>query len=181
MSIVPPEAQAIIDQFSMSKIPHEGPWFAPTAKSSEILEGAAASRYKGERYLYSAILVLFTREDFSAMHKLLTDEIWHFYGGWPMELLLLYPDGSGETRRLGNNVVAGESPQIMVSADTWMGSSPIGPEDVTYTLAGNTLTPGFEYDDYVPGFREELVSAYPDFAERIVTLTRDRETGILAV
>ena len=113
--------------------------------------------------------------------KLLTDEIWHFYGGWPMELLLLYPDGSGETRRLGNNVLAGESPQIMVSAGTWMGSSPIGPEDVTYTLAGNTLTPGFEYDDYIPGFREELVSAYPHFAERIVPLTRDGETGISAV
>ena len=101
MSTIPAEAQSIIDQFSMSKIPHEGPWFAPTAKSFEVLEGVPTLRYKGERYLYSAILVLFTREDFSAMHKLLTDEIWHFYGGWPMELLLLYPDGSGETLRLG--------------------------------------------------------------------------------
>ena len=173
MSTIPAEAQSIIDQFSMSKIPHEGPWFAPTAKSFEVLEGVPTLRYKGERYLYSAILVLFTREDFSAMHKLLTDEIWHFYGGWPMELLLLYPDGSGETLRLGNNITAGECPQILVKSGTWMGASPIGPEDVAYTFAGNTLAPGFEYDDYIPGFRDELVSTYPDFVERVVALTRD--------
>ena len=171
MSIVPSEAQAIIDKFGMSKIPHEGPWFSPTAKSSEILEGVSAERYKSERYLYSAILVLFTRDDFSAMHKLLTDEIWHFYSGWPMELLLLYPDGSGETRHFGNNVAAGESPQILVSAGTWMGAIPIGSGDA-YTLAGNTLSPGFDYEDYTPGYRGELVSTYPDFEERIVGLTR---------
>ena len=175
MSIIPAEAQAIIDQFGMTRIPHEGPWFAPTAKSTEIIEGTAAPRYKGDRYLYSAILAVFTREDFSAMHKLLTDEMWHFHGGWPMELLLLYPDGSGETRRFGNNLSAGESPQLLVSAGTWMGASPIGPNDEVYTFAGNTLSPGFEYDDYIPGTREELVTGYPDFADRIVALTRVEE------
>ena len=176
MSTIPAEAQTIIDHFDMTKIPHEGPWFSPTIRSSDIVDGALASRYQGKRSLYSAILAVFTAIDFSAMHRLQTDEVWHFYGGCPMELLLLYPDGSGEIRCLGKNVATGESPQILVSAGTWMGGSPIGQEDLAYTFAGNTLAPGFEYDDYIPGFRETLVSAYPEFAETIVALTREGES-----
>ena len=160
----------------MTRIPHEGPCFAPTAKSYEVLEGLPASRYTGERSLYSAILAVFTREDFSAIHKLLTDELWHFHGGWPMELLLLYPDRTGEKKRFGSNLAAGESPQILVRAGTWMGASPIGPDDEVYTFAGNTLAPGFEYTDYIPGIREELFSAYPEFVDRIAELTREEES-----
>ena len=176
MIAVPAEAQAIISHYRMTRIPHEGPWFAPTAKSDEVLEGLPASRYAGERSLYSAILAVFTREDFSAIHKLLTDELWHFHGGWPMELLLLYPDGTGEKKRFGSNLAAGESPQILVRAGTWMGASPIGPDDEVYTFAGNTLAPGFEYTDYIPGIREELFSAYPEFVDRIAELTREEES-----
>ena len=176
MRIIPVEAQAIIDHFDMTKIPHEGPWFVSTFKSADIVGGAVASRYQGNRSLYSAILAVFTARDFSAMHRLQTDEIWHFHSGCPMEMLLLYSDGSGEIRSLGNNIAAGELPQILVRAGTWMGASPIGPEDEAYTFAGNTLAPGFEYEDYVPGFREALVSEYPKFAQMIVALTREGES-----
>ena len=170
--MVPADAQKIIDKFAMTRIPHEGPWFAPTYKSPELIGGVAADRYSTGRYVYSAILAVFTREDFSAMHKLATDEMWHFYGGCPTDILLLYPDGTGEIKRLGNNVADDENPQVLVPAGTWMGASPVGPDKEAYTFAGNTLSPGFEYDDYIPGDRDVLVSDYPGYARLIRSLTR---------
>lgn len=156
----------------MTRIPHEGPWFAPSHRSSEMIDGVIATRYAGDRNLYSSILAVFTREDFSAMHKLATDEMWHFYGGWMTEILLLYPDGSGEIKKFGNRIAEDENPQLLVPAGTWMGAIPPGPDDEAYTFAGNTLSPGFEYEDYIAGERDDLVAAYPDFADHIVTLTR---------
>lgn len=165
------EAKIIIDRLGMSRIPHEGPWFVATHKSSDLVEGPLADRYTGPRYAYSAIYALMTREDFSAMHRLASDEMWHFYGGSPAEVLLLHPDGHGEVRIFGPDLSNGEEPQLLVSRGTWMGAIPVG-EDKAYTFLANTLSPAFEYDDYEPGYRVELIEAYPDFADRITELTR---------
>ncbi|MEG3768920.1 cupin domain-containing protein, partial [Alteromonas sp. 14N.309.X.WAT.G.H12] len=116
------EAQQIIQHFNMQHIPHEGPWFVQSAKSNEVVEGAIARRYDSPRYAYTAILSLLTVEDFSALHRLNTDEIWHYYGGAPAEILLLYPDGHDEIRVLGNDIAAGQVPQILVPRGVWMGA-----------------------------------------------------------
>ena len=169
---MPPAAQAIIDHFKMQNIPHEGPWFLQTYKSDDVIEGALAARYPTKRWAYTAIYALFTRGDFSAMHRLATDEMWHFYGGSPTRMLLLYPDGHGETRIWGSDVLKGEEPQILVPRGTWMGARPIGDGKTAYSFGGNTLSPGFEYDDYEPGYRDELTALYPKFAAEIAELTR---------
>ncbi len=169
---MPPAAQAIIDHFKMQNIPHEGPWFLQTYKSDDVIEGALAARYPTKRWAYTAIYALFTRSDFSAMHRLATDEMWHFYGGSPTQMLLLYPDGHGETRIWGSDVLKGEEPQILVPRGTWMGARPIGDGKTAYSFGGNTLSPGFEYDDYEPGYRDELTALYPKFAPEIAELTR---------
>ncbi|WP_298165637.1 cupin domain-containing protein [Novosphingobium sp.] len=170
---MPPAARAIIDHYHMQNIPHEGPWFLQTFKSDDVIEGALAERYKGKRWAYTAIYAVFTRSDFSAMHRLATDELWHFYGGSPAQILLLYPDGHGETRIWGSNVLKGEEPQIMVPRGTWMGARPIGDPQTAYSFGANTLSPGFEYADYEPGYRDELTALYPKFAAEIAGLTRD--------
>jgi predicted cupin superfamily sugar epimerase/quercetin dioxygenase-like cupin family protein len=169
---VPPAARAIIDHYHMQNIPHEGPWFLQTHKSDDVIEGALAERYPTKRWAYTAIYALFTRSDFSALHRLATDEMWHFYGGSPTQVLLLYPDGRGETRIWGSNVLKGEEPQILVPRGTWMGARPIGDAKTAYSFGGNTLSPGFEYDDYEPGYRDELTALYPKFAADIAELTR---------
>jgi len=170
---IPPGAQALVEHFGMAGIPHEGAWFIQTHKSDELIEGALAERYDGPRYAYTAIYAIFTVADFSAMHRLKTDEIWHFYGGTPSQILMLYPDGSGETKIWGPDVLAGQEPQILVPAGTWMGARPIGDPATAYSFGGNTLSPGFEYADYEPGYRDELIAAYPDFAKEITRLTRE--------
>lgn len=166
------ETQAIIAHYRMENIPHEGAWFVQTHKSGEVIEGALAARYRGKRYAYTSIYALLTAQDFSAMHRLSTDEIWHFYGGSPALMLLLYPDGRGETRVWGANVLAGEEPQIMVPRGTWMGARPIGDASRAYSFGGMTMAPGFEYADYEGGHRAPLAARYPGFARQIGELTR---------
>lgn len=174
---MPPAAKALIDHYHMQNIPHEGPWFLQTFKSDDVIEGALAERYKGKRWAYTAIYAVFTRSDFSAMHRLATDELWHFYGGSPAQILLLYPDGRGEVKIWGNDVLKGQEPQIMVPRGTWMGARPIGDPKSAYSFGANTLSPGFEYSDYEPGYRDELVKLYPKFTTQITELTRDESAS----
>ncbi|MBU2978813.1 cupin domain-containing protein [Alteromonas sp. C1M14] len=173
------EAQQIIQHFNMQHIPHEGPWFVQSAKSNEVIEGPIASRYESPRYAYTAILSLMTDEDFSALHRLNTDEIWHFYGGSPAEMLMLFPDGHDEIRILGNDIAAGQEPQILVPRGVWMGAKLIDNAAADYTFFGSSMAPGFEYQDYEAGIRTTLLKAYPQQAKRIIALTRPDEDNHL--
>ena len=118
-------AAKLIEQLKMEKIPVEGCWFAVTYTSTIKLAGdALPERYGSPRPAGGAIYALVTREDFSGMHRLKTDEIWHFYAGDPIELLLLQPDGRSEVVSLGSDVLAGQQPQFTVPAGAWMGARP---------------------------------------------------------
>ena len=104
------------------------------------------------------------------MHRLLTDEIYHFYLGDPVEMLLLYPGGRGETVILGTDVLGGQRVQFVVPAGVWQGShlQPGG----QYALIGTTMAPGYENEDFQLASRQELASAYPAAASLIHSLTR---------
>lgn len=159
------EAGRLIRHYKMERIPHEGAWFA--------LRWVAERRVdEGRRAAGNAILALVTREDFSALHRLGTDEIWHFHGGAAAELLLLHPGGRVERRRLGGNVFAGEEPQVVVPAGTWMGARPAGTAADAYSFFGCTLAPGFDYAEYEPGYRDELRRGWPEAEAEIAALTR---------
>ena len=166
-------AEKLIQHFKMEKIPAEGPWFTVTYRSEDVLDAKSLpDRYIGSRVAGTAIYAVQTKEDFSAIHKLMTDEIWHYYGGDPLEMLLLCPDGRGEIVVIGPDVFKGQHPQFVVPRDVWQGSMPIGPESESYSFFGNTLAPGFEFDDFAMGYRAELQEKYPQFADRIARLSR---------
>ena len=118
----------------------------------------------------SAILMLLTDEPdgFSALHKLPIDEVWHFYRGDPLELLLLHPDGGDELRRLGGG--DGHLVQTFVPAGTWMGAR-VAPGG-TWSLIGTTMAPGFVPADYEGGDAEELARRHPDREALIRALCR---------
>jgi uncharacterized protein len=159
-------AGRLVEHYQMARIPHEGGWFA-----LRWVSGRRAA--DGVRAAGNAILALLTRRDFSALHRLRTDEVWHFHGGDAAELLLLGPGGRVERRRLGANVFAGEEPKILVPAGTWMGARPVRDDPEAYSFFGCTLAPGFDYADYEPGYRDELQSGWPDAAAEIAWLTRE--------
>lgn len=166
-------AKQLIDHYKMEKIPVEGAWFALTYTSSEkIAAEALPPRYGSSRALGGAIYALVTREDFSALHKLKTDEIWHFHVGDPIELLLLHPDGRDQLVILGGDVLAGQHPQFTVPAGVWMGARPVKATADAYGFFGTTMAPGFDFADFEPGYRDELQKAYPARKELIAELTR---------
>ncbi|QCX78011.1 hypothetical protein C9F11_21905 [Streptomyces sp. YIM 121038] len=118
----------------------------------------------------TAIIMLLTSEpgDFSALHRLPIDEVWHFYRGDALELLLLHPDGSDELRFLGGD---GGEFQVVVPAGTWMGARVRAGGD--WSLFGTTMAPGFMDEDYEGGEAGALAAAYPSRATHIRELCRD--------
>ncbi|ADM10354.1 hypothetical protein PB2503_11544 [Parvularcula bermudensis HTCC2503] len=171
----PPRAQALIDHYDMALIPHEGAWFALNHRSDhETISGAV--RGTERRALHNSIYALITARDFSALHRLDTDEYWTYLGGAPAEMLLLHPDGRVERPILGPDPLIGHHPQILVPRGTWMGARPA--ETMAegggqgYTFFSATLAPAFEPAGYEPGDREALSAAYPEAAEMIIALTR---------
>ncbi|MEY2879957.1 MAG: hypothetical protein RLZZ15_2337 [Verrucomicrobiota bacterium] len=167
-------AQQLIDRLRMTRIPQEGPWFAPTFRADESVAftaPAAAARYAGPRAAYSAIYCVLTREDFSALHRLASDDLWHFYDGAPVELLQLHPDGRAETTLLGRDLADGQHPQLRVPRGVWQAARPLGGADA-WSFIGNTLAPAFDYADFEIGYRDELQARFPASAERIAAFTR---------
>jgi len=156
----------------MERIPQEGAWFSPAYQSDEMLgPGPVAARYSGPRRLYNSIHAVVTHDDFSGLHRLATDELWHVYDGHALELLLLFPDGRGERVVLGRDVAAGERPQFLVPRGVWQGARPLGGVDA-WTLIGNSMAPSFDYADFEIGYREELQAQFPAFAQQVECLTR---------
>lgn len=167
--------EALIAQFSLKPLPVEGGMFARTYLSQEVCPGSSLpAHYDGLDHPFgSAILMLFTPEadSFSAMHRLKTDEVFHFYLGDPFDLLLLYPDGTSRTVTLGQDVLAGQHIQFVVPAGVWQGSrlNPGG----RFALFGTTMAPAFAVEDFEAAERDDLIAAYPRERERITDLTRN--------
>lgn len=120
----------------------------------------------------TAIYALLTALDFSAMHVLGTDEVFHYYGGDPLEMLLLYPSGLGEIFLLGPELASCMRPQKLVPYGVWQGSRPVCGNLCGYTFIGTTMAPAFEWDDFVLGNRDELISKYPDYRKLIEARVR---------
>jgi predicted cupin superfamily sugar epimerase/chorismate-pyruvate lyase len=167
-------AERLIAHYAMQKVPQEGVWFAPAYRSRDRLTGRALpARYRGIAHAAgSSIIALATPADFSALHRLRSDETWHFYGGAPLDLLMLYPDGRGRRVTLGPDLSAGESFQVTVPRGVWMGAAPRDSAPSAYSLFGTQLTPAFDYADFEAGYRDELERRYPAFAPDIERLTR---------
>ncbi|MBV8629693.1 MAG: cupin domain-containing protein [Silvibacterium sp.] len=151
--------------------PCEGGWFRQTWRSQEeIPHVVLPARYSTVRAAGTCIYYLLEPDTFSEMHRLASDEIFHFYYGDPIEMLQLLPDGSGQTVTLGNDLARGHQPQLIVPKNVWQGSRLLPGGKVA--LLGCTVSPGFEYADYETGPRADLTHDYPQFAPLIGMLTR---------
>jgi predicted cupin superfamily sugar epimerase len=104
------------------------------------------------------------------VHRLASDEIFHFYLGDPVEMLQLWPDGSHRLVLIGVDLQAGQRPQVLVPRGVWQGARlrPGG----HFALLGTTVAPGFDYADYETGHRGHLLATYPTARDLIIALTR---------
>jgi uncharacterized protein len=159
LGIDDPEIAALASTLDLSPHP-EGGFFRQTYR---------CARNAGDRSLSSAIYFLVTADSPSRMHRVASDEIWHFYSGDPLEMLQLDADGNSRTIAIGPVDAAGRRPQVLVPGGAWQGVrvSPGG----RYALVGATVTPGFDFADFEMGDRATLLAAYPDRADLIHVLT----------
>ncbi|MGW2226758.1 cupin domain-containing protein [Streptomyces formicae] len=158
----PPETvEDLIARHGLRPLPVEGGLFR------QIWAGPpdAAGRPSG-----TAIIALLTRDpdDFSALHRLPTDEVWHFYEGDALEMLLLAPDGTDRVVLLG----AGGQVQCVVPAGTWMGARVAAGGRHGWALFGTTMAPGFLPEDYEGGDPTALSARHPERADLIRALCR---------
>ncbi|MHC4497541.1 MAG: cupin domain-containing protein [Planctomycetota bacterium] len=165
-------AGQIIEFFGMKPLPHEGGYYVETYRTRDkIGEAALPEKCVGERNLATAILYLITPETFSALHRIISDEIFHFYLGAPVTMLHLHPDGTSEIITLGHDVLNGQRIQVTVPAGTWQGC--FLSEGGGFALMGTTVAPGFESADFELARRAELLQKYPNRRDLILQLTRE--------
>src|SRR6185436_7868549 len=135
-----------------------------------ISPGSLPADYGGDRNVSTCIYYLLTPETFSAIHRMKSDEIFHFYAGDAVEMLQLRPDVTGRIVVISNDLAAGHEPQLVVPAGVWQGCrlKPGG----AWALMGCTVAPGFDYADFELADRSELIKAHPNHAEMIAALTK---------
>jgi len=168
-----PTISQIIKKLNLSPLPEEGGLFRQTYISNIIVSKENLPQcYTGNRSIATHIFYLLTNEDdsFSAIHRLKGDEVYHFYLGDPVELLLLYPNGESEIIYLGLDIMNDENVQKVVSHNIWQGSRLV--KGGEYALMGTSMSPGFNPSDFELGDRNELTKKYSNRRKIIKELTR---------
>ena len=151
----------IIEALDLQPLEMEGGLFKSTYRSEAKVDG---------KNMGSAIFFMLTGEAYSHLHRLPTDEVYHFYLGDPVELLELLPDGSSRKVILGGDILNGQKVQYVVNAGSWHGSRLV--EGGCYALMGTTMSPGFEPSDYEHAQNpDKLIEKYPEQEEMIKKLT----------
>jgi len=152
--------------------PHpEGGYYRQTYRAELTIEEAALpAGFGGSRAASTAIYFLLEGEDFSAFHRLQSDEVWHFYAGEPLVVHVLARGGGCSQILLGRDLEAGQVLQAVVPAGSWFASHVA--DWKSWALVGCTVAPGFEFEDFEMGKREGLIRLYPQHGELIERLTR---------
>jgi predicted cupin superfamily sugar epimerase len=164
------DAQHWIEKLNLTPHP-EGGYFRQTYRSNLIVKKEALPpNFTGPRSASTAIYFLLDGENFSAFHRIRSDELWHFYAGDSLEIHVIDPDGSYSRLLLGNNPDAGENFQAVVKAGCWFASRVQNPK--SFALVGCTVAPGFDFEDFELAQRSALARLFPQHKSLIEILTR---------
>lgn len=170
-------ADDVIRKLDLSPLPWEGGWYRETWRSKINIPAAQLDdQYDGARSAGTAIYYVLTPETVSRMHRLPSDETFHFYLGDPVEMLLLYSDSAkSETIIFGQDIFGGDHVQFTIPGNTWMGGR-LKPNDARtghdgFALMGTTVSPGFDFADLRMGSYKDLAPHYADHEELLKVLS----------
>ena len=158
-------AEEVIQLLDLVPLPEEGGFYRETYRANIFLQSD-----HGKRCTTTCIYYLVTPEEFSALHKVKSVEIFHFYAGDPVEMVRFRDESDLEHLTLGQDLKKGQTPQVIVEPNTWQGTrlKPGG----RWALLGCTVSPGFEFEDFEIWSRQQLIEAFPKLADSILPLTR---------
>ncbi|MDY0872729.1 cupin domain-containing protein [Dongia rigui] len=151
--------------------PHpEGGFYRETYRAGETIPNAGLpARFHGPRSLATAIYYLLRAGERSKLHRIKSDEVWHFYEGDALTIIAISADGQLIETTLGREFSRGQVPQHVVPAGYWFGALPA--KVSAFTLAGCTVAPGFDFADFELADRGKLLSAFPQHKAWIERLT----------
>ena len=153
----------IIKKFNLKPLSFEGGYFIETFRSEKsYLSGS----------LCTCIIYLITSGNFSKLHRLPGEEIFHFYFGDPVTMLNICESGKSGIITLGNDFEKGETPQHVVAGNCWQGAFLSEGKNPVFALLGATMSPGFHINDYesAAGYEQILLKNHPEFSEAIKKL-----------
>ena len=154
-------AEEIIARLQLEEHP-EGGYFRETYRSEGRLEVDGKSRSHS-----TCIYFLLTAERPSRFHRIRSDELWHFYDGSAILLHEITAEGAYRLHRIGRNLSAGEIPPLGVSAGSWFASE----VENGWSLAGCTVSPGFDFEDFEMAVQEDMLAQFPEHKQVILRLT----------
>jgi len=167
--VIPPamiqDADYWIQRLELTPHP-EGGYFRRIMCSPESFGAPPAPRFNGDRPFYSVIYYLLCSGQFSAIHRLNNDEIWHYCAGNSLVLFSLGEKTTPDKALLGPNPHSGQEILLQVPARTWFGAYP-NQGDADYTLVTCFVSPAFDYRDFELGSAAELTETFPQHRETI--------------
>jgi hypothetical protein len=164
-------AEQIIHHLQLQPHP-EGGYYKEIYRSEGIIKaGCLPQNFGGDRHYATSIYYLLQKEDYSAFHRIKSDEIWHFYAGG--NLLLHAIDGAGNYNRfiLGASLEEGTEFQVMMPVGVWFAAEPAPGTD--FTLAGCTVSPAFDFRDFEMAKKDSLSEQFPQHRQIIERLCRE--------
>lgn len=151
-----------INKLQLIKHP-EGGYYREVYRSAEFVHKKnLPDRYSSFRSFSTSIYFLLESNEFSAFHRLKSDEIWHFYEGSAITIVILFPEGEIKKVTLGRNVDKNESYQTLIPKGCWFAAQVNQSE--SFSLVGCTVAPGFDFEDFEIGRKESLINLFPEFA-----------------
>ncbi|MGB0166607.1 MAG: cupin domain-containing protein [Luteibaculum sp.] len=161
----------LVKRFELEPHP-EGGFFKESYRSSQLVNTSGLANFPEEqqRNVSTGIYFLLTAANFSAFHKIRSDEMWHFYAGDPLEIIVIDPNTEILKTKLLGSPSQGLTPQLTVAANCWFASKVHQGGD--YSFVGCTVAPGFDFKDFELAQREKLIAQYPQHTSIIKELTR---------
>jgi predicted cupin superfamily sugar epimerase len=168
-------AEEVIRKLRLKPLPDEGGYYRQTYKSDIGLPANIFGVHSDlMRHVSTAIYFLETPDGFSALHRIKSDEIYHFYAGDPVEMIQI--DNSGTLSRflLGSDILNNQSPQVVVAKGIWQASKLKA--GGRWALMGTTVAPGFEFEDFELGDRNQMLQQFPQLSQYILSYTRAKQS-----
>ena len=163
-----PKAKQYIKRLQLKKHP-EGGYFRENYRSGEmILPTHLPKRYKSTRNFSTSIYFLLEGIQFSSFHLLQSDELWHFYDGSALLVYIIDQKGELSVKKLGRDQDC--ELQLTIEKQNWFAAEL--EDKKSFVLFGCTVSPGFEFEDFELGNRQELIKKFPHHKTSINRLTK---------
>lgn len=135
-----------IEKLGLQKHP-EGGYFKEIYRSEEVIsKNALPSNFDGDRNCSTSIYYLLEGDDFSAFHRIKSDELWHFYTGTSAIEILWIENGKLHKSKLGNDIESKQHFQLAIKKNLWFAARLLNKSG--FALLGCTVSPGFHFKDF---------------------------------